>query len=360
MGKILVYIGCFALALAAAAAAQTDILFDSKGFEPPLYVPGTLPGQDGWVNDTDPVAWTPPQIIPDPTGSGMGQLVLFDPPGSGSPWGWVGAYRANDSGPSQRTLVLIEWDQFREDIINNTVPEGDNFWYADRLDWTSWWAVQWDQHLMATHQEFIVGATVEGQIWEHVRYYFNFQAREVVVDVEGKRFRESMNVPSGFPVYTQIEGIDFEVEPTPPGLPEDPPVYVDNVKISEIPLMVDEAEVSGTTGGAVNFYLDAGPSNGSRNYIIIGGMSGTSPGIPLPGGMATLPINYDIFTSLMIGLINTPVFSNFMGTLDNVGAAKATFNLPPVGGGVGAIYFAYALNKPWNFVSDPVTVSIVP
>jgi hypothetical protein len=60
-------------------------------------------------------------------------------------------------------------------------------------------------------------------------------------------------------------------------------------------------------------------------------------------------------------MINTPFFTNFQGKLDEQGKGSTQLNLPPVPGTVGVImYFAYALNNPWDFVSNPVGIEIVP
>jgi len=57
------------------------------------------------------------------------------------------------------------------------------------------------------------------------------------------------------------------------------------------------------------------------------------------------------------------MFSNFMNTLDGSGMATATFNtfgpLPPAAAGL-TMYYAYALNGPWNFVSNPAVIEIAP
>jgi parallel beta-helix repeat protein/predicted outer membrane repeat protein len=114
-------------------------------------------------------------------------------------------------------------------------------------------------------------------------------------------------------------------------------------------------------GGTVNFILNGGLNNAGRNYHVLGSITGTIPGILLPGGKATLPLNWDIFTNIIIPLINTTVFKNFMGTLDGQGSGTAQLNLPPAPGAAGTtMYFAYALNNPWNFVSNPVGIEIVP
>jgi hypothetical protein len=127
-------------------------------------------------------------------------------------------------------------------------------------------------------------------------------------------------------------------------------------------LIPDAWSISEGNGGTINYTLNAGNANAGRNYLLLGSMSGITPGTPLPGG-EILPINFGMFTIVVITLINGPIFNNFMGYLDGMGMATAQFNalgpLPP--GLAGAhLYFAYALNKPWDFVSDPEIVLILP
>ena len=77
--------------------------------------------------------------------------------------------------------------------------------------------------------------------------------------------------------------------------------------------------------------------------------------------MVTLPLNWDPFTDFVVALMNTSVFSNFLGTLDASGNTTAQLNAPPVPGFAGiTMHYAYALNRPWNFVSNPVAIEIVP
>lgn len=127
-------------------------------------------------------------------------------------------------------------------------------------------------------------------------------------------------------------------------------------------LQTDTFSISESTGGDADFLLLSGTGNANRNYILLGSVTGTDPGIPLPGGKVTLPLNWDFFTNTVIALINTPVFSNFMGSVDGTGSATATFNaMAPFPGAAGLTFnFAYALNKPWDFVSNPVGIEIVP
>jgi hypothetical protein len=110
----------------------------------------------------------------------------------------------------------------------------------------------------------------------------------------------------------------------------------------------------------VNFYLTAGISNANRYFGLLGSVSGTDPGTPLPGGLATLPINWDWFTDLMInlGVSGHPHFPLF-GNLDGDGNAQATLTLP------GMLLhpeditmsFAYCLEgPPWDFASNAVDI----
>ena len=126
-------------------------------------------------------------------------------------------------------------------------------------------------------------------------------------------------------------------------------------------LWSDEKFISASTGGTITLTLDAGPSNAGRNYVILGSVSGTSPGTPLPGGLTTLPLNWDSFTNIVWSNINTPMFANFMGTLDGNGQATAQLNIEPVSSEyIGTkIYFAYCLNNPFDYVSNPIEIEII-
>jgi hypothetical protein len=115
------------------------------------------------------------------------------------------------------------------------------------------------------------------------------------------------------------------------------------------------------TGGTINFSLLAGHQQALRNYILLGSISGFEPGLPLPGGLEILPITWDLFTDFASTLINSSLFYNFLGTLDSSGNASAQIHSPPLPGFSGiTMYYAYALNNPWDFVSNPVAIEIVP
>jgi hypothetical protein len=128
-------------------------------------------------------------------------------------------------------------------------------------------------------------------------------------------------------------------------------------------LEIDADTVQESTGGKVNFSLHAGADNSGRSYFILGSVTGTEPGTPLPGGLTTLPLNWDAFTNLVMSLWNSPIFHEFMGQLDPSGRAAALFDTlgPLPGGSAGLVlYYAYTLHQPFDFVSNPVEITIVP
>lgn len=124
-------------------------------------------------------------------------------------------------------------------------------------------------------------------------------------------------------------------------------------------LGTDMFEIIAADGGDINFALNAGPSHAGQAYLLLGSVTGMEPGIPLPGGYATLPLNWDPFLNLVIGLINTPVFQNFYGTLNGSGRATARFTVSPFALlGYVDIYFAFATMNPWDFASNAVMVRV--
>jgi len=138
--------------------------------------------------------------------------------------------------------------------------------------------------------------------------------------------------------------------------------YEGSVAVGSAPFMANGSSISANNGGQINFVLNADTVNANRNYIILGTASGTSPGTQLPGGMVTIPINFDYFTKIQLALIGSPAFVNFLGKLDSLGQGKAQFNTDRISSTyVGMVLnFAYALNKPWNYVSNPIGIVIDP
>ena len=125
----------------------------------------------------------------------------------------------------------------------------------------------------------------------------------------------------------------------------------------------DRDLISVATGGQVNFTLNAGGAHAGRHYLLAGSFSGTSPGFTLPGNLATLPLNLDGLTYLMVGQANSFLFQNFQGTLDAQGRASATLNLGPMPSTVSGfcIHFAYLLyDGALDFTSNALSVKLEP
>ncbi|MFH2000625.1 MAG: hypothetical protein ABIK28_13155, partial [Planctomycetota bacterium] len=127
-------------------------------------------------------------------------------------------------------------------------------------------------------------------------------------------------------------------------------------------LWADGYEIDVSTQTVMDYSLNAGAANGNRHYLLLGSMSGTSPGFTLPGG-AVLPLNWDTFTDLLLQFLNTSLCQNFYGTLDSAGTATATLDtlgaIDPVVTGATA-NFAFVLNNPFDFASNPISVDFVP
>lgn len=129
------------------------------------------------------------------------------------------------------------------------------------------------------------------------------------------------------------------------------------------PLWVDFHQVSAATGGSSKFYLNALPTHANRKYLMVGGVTGFDPGYGLPGGLATIPVNFDVFTYYVVfPLMNTQLFANFLGVLDNTGRSEAKLNAPPLDPMYAGLrmYYAYCLGWPWEYASNHVEVVVSP
>ncbi|MBU0755634.1 MAG: right-handed parallel beta-helix repeat-containing protein [Planctomycetes bacterium] len=128
-------------------------------------------------------------------------------------------------------------------------------------------------------------------------------------------------------------------------------------------LTADKSTLSEFSGGRIDFTLNGGYSNPHRTYLLLGTVSGTEPGYLLPGNLAVLPLNWDAFTDAIIMNIDAPSpFESFLGTLDAAGRGAAWIETPPLPPGLVGIklHFAYCLNHPFDFVSNPFEIEIVP
>jgi hypothetical protein len=125
-------------------------------------------------------------------------------------------------------------------------------------------------------------------------------------------------------------------------------------------LASDHPSFSVGGGAAVNLYVRAGTIHANRAYALVASASGTAPGTPLAPGV-TLPLNVDPITNFVVANLNTPLFTNFLGTLNTKGSAIATFNVPPIAlGGPFGLDFAAALLSPVDFATNAVHVTLLP
>jgi len=136
--------------------------------------------------------------------------------------------------------------------------------------------------------------------------------------------------------------------------------WIESKQIIDYPFTVDRSLVPAPTGDTTTFALK-NPSGANKSYLILGSITGDFPGTPLPGGNV-IPINWDLFTDILILNLNTPLINGFIGTLDANGEAEANIIFPPYPGLAGVkLYFAFAqrANK-WGFVSNSVSIIFTP
>jgi len=209
-------------------------LYNAGGFEG--FAQATIVGQDGWAQDTvdpdpgDGIVYTDPDIIADPTGGGMGNVARWDAP-DGTTGGWVGAARA--FGPSGAGTVTVEWDQYRTDL-------GDNVWMADMIDFSGWWAIQWDTSAAIHAETFGPSTPLTAGQWQHVEYTFDFANNMVTVEVDGA------GSATGALADGALDGFLFECEPT--AVAGDGPLYVDNLNVVETTTCATDLTGDGIVG----------------------------------------------------------------------------------------------------------------
>lgn len=127
-------------------------------------------------------------------------------------------------------------------------------------------------------------------------------------------------------------------------------------------LTSDVSNFSGTTGGTVNFSLNAGAAGANKLYILLGSLSGTSPGINVAPNFV-LPINADSTVVSFMEYANSMYFVNSYANFDASGHALVTLHMPP---GIAQPYpgehfsFAFMTLDPVDFVSPPLSILITP
>jgi hypothetical protein len=179
---------------------------------------------------------------------------------------------------------------------------------------------------------------------------------------ETKEYNFEDEVPGTFPGSNDYAFAVFMGDAGFMGQPGDGYFAADSFPFSKEDYLIAEPGILPEAGGTVDLMLDATNAGANRNYIVLAGVTGTSPGFPLPGGLATLPLNWDVFTDFVLHFLNTPVFADFMGQLDASGQAAAQINAPALPPGTAGLvmYYAFALNNPFDFVSNAAQVEVVP
>ncbi len=106
----------------------------------------------------------------------------------------------------------------------------------------------------------------------------------------------------------------------------DEAVYVVYDATAPTPLTVDTEQISISTGGSQNFFLQAGPAQAGLAYIILGSMTGTWPPTVLQGH--DLPLIWDAYFSFLLTFPNGWYFPRQYGLLDAQGSAFASYSIP--------------------------------
>lgn len=102
--------------------------------------------------------------------------------------------------------------------------------------------------------------------------------------------------------------------------------FIDNISVrpdqSELDLSVNE--ISCARGGRSRLTVAAGKAYTFRPFVILVSLQGTWPGVRSHG--VDVPVNVDSWTHKILGLVDSPYFVNFRGTLDAYGNAAALFD----------------------------------
>ena len=114
------------------------------------------------------------------------------------------------------------------------------------------------------------------------------------------------------------------------------------------------------SGGSATLDVAAPPSFQGRGVVVAASASGSEPGFLLQ--TVRVPLQLDALTSFVLALSNTPVFTNFGGTLDAAGSLRASINLPPLTPALVGLEMRFAAVRlaPFDGASNAVAVRIVP
>ena len=118
-------------------------------------------------------------------------------------------------------------------------------------------------------------------------------------------------------------------------------------------------------GETVVFRLDRDSAAAGDFYWVFGTTSGTQPGLVIAPGFL-LPLNFDAYTQMTLGMPQAPVFTSLFGFLDANGDAQAAFSLPTglepdlIGLTLHHAFVTTANLVDPNFVSNAVPVTTAP
>lgn len=171
------------------------------------------------------------------------------------------------------------------------------------------------------------------------------------LDSEGKLTSQSPCINRGSGLGAPVNDVDGDIRPFMGCVDIGADEFIDRHMLG-----ADVFVISDQLGGSINLMLDAGLSNAGRYYLLFGSISGTNPGVPFL--ISTLPLNWDLFTDLLLKVFWA--IPGFDGNLDLSGCANASFSLNAGTGHVGVIIsFAYLMDYPLE-ASNPVKIEITP
>ncbi|MHC4516362.1 MAG: LamG-like jellyroll fold domain-containing protein [Planctomycetota bacterium] len=128
-------------------------------------------------------------------------------------------------------------------------------------------------------------------------------------------------------------------------------------------LRVDVDKISQSQAGSQTFTVDVGSQHSTRLYWLFSSLTGTSPATNISG--IQIPLVVDAWTSLALGLTNTPLLSGYRGVLDTNGRGSATLNMPkgwndPNGIGIKIYHAATVFDSSRIYLAtNPVDVQII-
>lgn len=343
------------------AGNAQSVVYAADGFEAPRFKLGKLAGssfydgQDQWLATAD--------IYHDVNYNGI--VIQNNTVKHGAQAGQWDASQMDFSYAHLRRNTVFDPQKKRVEVLLDIyLHENKNRSKAWGLDIyggpafrLAWWTVRSGDRVHVMDNEWKdTGFVVKRNTWYSTRTVLDF-----------KTFKSTVYVDN-LPIYTsdfidKCPGFGFaSIFLDDPG--EDMMSF-DNFVVgfcSDVQLSTDTHTLS-EKGGKVNFFIEASQKNAGNYYILLGSATGTSPGTPLPGG-ETLPISWDLLTTLNAALLNTPLFDDFLGALNASGVAKAVLDTQgPLGPGIMGLnlHFAYAVDTGgYAFApSNPVSITIV-